>query len=218
MPAHVSEAIVLLTYPLKESDLIVSFLTRDVGKLRGVARRARRPKSGFGAGLGRLAHIRASYFARENRELVNLDSCDLLESQFGLASDYWATVALDYFAEIAEQLLPAQEPNEKFFRLLLAVLEHMRTAEPGAVWRAALYYTFWAVRLAGIFPELRNVSAESRALAGEIAVSPIAQFSPGAFEQNTAADLRRFLVRQIEDLTERKIKSYAALTARVAIA
>ncbi len=45
MPARVSEAIVLQTYPLKESDLIVSFFTRDAGKLRGVAKRARRPKS-----------------------------------------------------------------------------------------------------------------------------------------------------------------------------
>ena len=218
MPARVSEAIVLLTYPLKESDLIVSFLTRETGKLRGVARRARRPKNGFGAGLTRLAHVRASYFERENRELVNLDSCELLESQFGLAGDYWAAVALDYFAEVTEQLLPPHEPNEKFFRLLLTVLEHMRTGEAGAVWRAVLYFTFWSVRLAGIFPELRNVSAESRALAEEIALTPIAQFSPGAFEQDTAADLRRFLVRQIEDLTERKIRSYAALTARVAFA
>ena len=41
MPARVSEAFVLQTYPLKESDLIVSFFTRDAGKLRGVAKRAR---------------------------------------------------------------------------------------------------------------------------------------------------------------------------------
>ena len=57
MPARVSEAIVLRTYPFREADLVVSFLTRDQGKLRGVARRARRPKSGFGAGLERLSHV-----------------------------------------------------------------------------------------------------------------------------------------------------------------
>src|SRR5258706_12457542 len=106
MPARVSEAIILRTYPLKEADLIVSFLTRDQGKLRGVAKRARRPKSGFGAGLERLSHVRMAYFQRENRELVNLDSCELIHSQFGLIADYRAGVALDYFAEVAEQLLP----------------------------------------------------------------------------------------------------------------
>jgi recombinational DNA repair protein (RecF pathway) len=37
-----------------------------------VAKRARRPKSPFGAGLERLSHVRVAYFQRETRELVNL--------------------------------------------------------------------------------------------------------------------------------------------------
>ncbi len=145
-----SEAFVLRTYPLREADLVVSFLTRDQGKLRGVAKRARRPKSTFGSGLERLSQVKMSYFQRENRELVNLDSCDLIHSQFGLLSDYQVCVALDYFAEICEQLLPANEPNEKFFRLLAAVLEHLRSGQPGGVWKAATYFSLWAVRLAGL--------------------------------------------------------------------
>jgi len=148
----------LRTYPLKEADLVVSFLTRDQGKLRGVAKRARRPKSGFGAGLERLSHVRMAYFQRETRELVNVDSCELIRSQFGLISDYWASVALDYFAEVCEQLLPSAEPSEKFFRLLLAVLDFLQPAgEPadaGRVWRAVTYFSLWAVRLSGWLPEL----------------------------------------------------------------
>ena len=148
----------LRTYPLKEADLVVSFLTRDQGKLRGVAKRARRPKSAFGAGLERLSQVRMSYFQRENRELVNLDSCDLLVSQFGLLSDYRAAVALDYLAEVTDQLLPPAEPNDRFFRLLATVLEHMRvpgeSSGSGSVWRAVTYFSLWAVRLAGFLPEL----------------------------------------------------------------
>src|SRR5579862_6257225 len=131
MPVRVSEAFVIQTYPLQESDLVVSFLARDQGKLRGVARRARRPKSPFGAGLERLSRVRMAYFQRETRELVNLDSCELLDSQFGLVSDYQVGVALDFFAEVTDQLLPPGETNERFFRLLVAVLEHMHVAGPG---------------------------------------------------------------------------------------
>ena len=127
MPARVSEALVLRTYPLKEADLIVSFLTRDQGKLRGVAKRARRPKSAFGSGLQRLSHVRMAFFQRENRELVNLDGCELIHSQFSLVSDFATSVALDYFAEASELLLPAAEANERFFRLLLAVLDSLRS-------------------------------------------------------------------------------------------
>src|SRR5262245_46267430 len=152
VPVRVSEALVLRTYPLKEADLVVSFLTRDQGKLRGVAKRARRPKSGFGAGLERLSHVRLAYFQRENRELVNLDSCELIRSQFALVSDYRAGVALDYFAEVAEQLLPAAEPGERFFRLLLAVLEDLK---PPEIWRAVTYFSLWAVKLSGWLPELK---------------------------------------------------------------
>ena len=251
-----SEAIVLRTYPLKEADLVVSFLTRDQGKLRGVAKRARRPKSAFGSGLERLSQVRMSYFQRETRELVSLDSCDLLVSQFRLLSDYRAGVALDYLAEVTEQLLPPAEPNERFFRLLMTVLEHMRAAppEPGSVWRAATYFTLWAVRLSGFLPELNvclgcgsvledhetreraffvrgragllcgacrktagpgswELSAESRTIAEEMLRKPVAQVGPVEWSRETCADLRRFLVQQIETHIERKLMTPPVLEA-----
>ncbi len=240
MPSRVSEALVLRTYPFKEADLVVSFLTRDQGKLRGIARRARRPKGGFGAGLERLSYVRVKYYQRETRELVNLDSCELIQSQFGLASDYQTTIAMDYFAEISEQMLPSAEPNERFFRLLLAVLESLREGGGGAVFRAVNYFSLWAVRLSGWLPELHvclacggaldepgeraffsrglpgltcrhcrrtlgsgnswELSAESRDLAAEMLRKPVGEVSAAA-----AADLRRFLVQQIEAHVERKL-------------
>ena len=245
MPARVSEALVLRTYPLKEADLVVSFLTRDQGKLRGVAKRARRPKSSFGAGLERLSHVRMAYFQRETRELVNLDSCELIRSQFDLVSDYRAGVALDYFAEVSEQMLPPAEPNEKFFRLLLTVLGDLRTAS--GMWRAVTYFSLWAVRLSGWLPELQvclgcgsalddpesperaffsrgragllcghcrqlpgvgsnwELSAESRTMAAEMLRTPVAQLSKKEWGAATAADLRRFLVQQMEAHVERRL-------------
>jgi len=246
VPARVSEALVLRTYPLQEADLVVSFFARDQGILRGVAKRARRPKNAFGAGLERLSHVRMAYFQRETRELVSLDGCELIRSQFGLASDYWAGVALDYFAEVTEQMLPAAEPNEKYFRLLLAVLDYLRTAAGNGAWRAVAYFSLWAVRLSGWLPELlvclscgsllddreapesaffsrgraglicghcrkalsaggRELSAEARTMAAEMLRTPIAQLSGPPWNQATAADLRRFLVEQIELHVERRL-------------
>lgn len=153
MPARVSEAIVLRTYPLKEADLVVSFLTRDQGKLRGVAKRARRPKGGFGASLERLAHGKMFYFQREARELVSVDACELIHSHFGLHGDYTVSVALDFIAEVSEQFLPAAEVNERFFRLLLACLDHLRE-DPRNVWRAVTYFSLWVLRLSGFLPAL----------------------------------------------------------------
>ena len=40
MPLHTTDALILRTYKLGESDRIVVFLTRDRGKKRGVAKNA----------------------------------------------------------------------------------------------------------------------------------------------------------------------------------
>lgn len=246
VPARVSEAIVLRTYPFQEADLVVSFLTRDQGKLRGVAKRARRPKSGFGAGLERLSQVRLQYVQRETRELVNLNSCELIRSQFGLLSDYCAGVALDYLAEVADQLLPPSEPNDRFFRLLTTVLDHLQSG--GSVWRAVTYYTLWAVRLSGFLPDLEacagcggrlegkgyftrgyagvlctacrrspgmgsgwDLSVAARAIACDMLRQPVAQVQPSVWTRETAADLRRFLVQQIETHIERRLLTVPVL-------
>ena len=253
-----SEAIVLRTYPFKEADLVVSFLSRDQGILRGVAKRARRLKSPFGSGLERLSQVRMAYFQRETSELVNLDSCDLQVSQFRVLADYRAAVALDYFAEVTEQLLPPAEPNERFFRLLMTVLEHMRAGvsdgPSGNVWRAVSYFSLWAARLSGFLPDLHvclgcgsllddheaperaffgrgreglvcgacrqadgggswELSAESRAMAGEMLRKPVAQIGQDSWSRETCADLRRFLVQQIERHIERRLMTAPVLEA-----
>ena len=210
MAARVSETFVLRTYPFKEGDLIVSFFTRDLGKLRGVARRARRPKSPFGSGLERLSHVRMSYYQRETAELANLTGCELIQSQFDLGSDYGRGIALDFFTETAEHLLPAQEPNEKFFRLMMASLAYLRTG--GDTWAGVTYFALWSVRLAGILPELR-LKSESVEIAEEMLQKPLAALTPREWSKGTAADLRRALVKTMEQHVERKFLTVPLLEA-----
>jgi DNA repair protein RecO (recombination protein O) len=204
MPVRVSEAFVLRTYPFQEGDLIVSFYTRDQGRLRGVAKRARRPKGPFGASLERLSQVRVSYQQRESAELVRLENCELIETQFGVLSNWEASVALDYIAEVSEQLLPQNEPNDRFYRLLAAVLADLRMHTGSAVWRAVTYFSFWAVRLSGFLPEL-HVSEASRELARTMAALPIAALTEMEWTKQTGADLRRQLYREIEAHVERRL-------------
>lgn len=212
MPSRVSEAYVLRTYPFQEADLIVSFFSRDQGKLRGVAKRARRPKSTFGSGLERLSQVRISYYQRETVELVRLDSCELVQSQFSVLSFFNAGVALDYIAEVSDQLLPLAEPNDRYYRLIGAVLSELRAAPEAALWRVVTYFTYWTVRLSGFLPELR-VSQTSRALAEAMAVAPISGLAELPWSKDTGADLRRFLVRQIEEHIERRLITAPILEA-----
>ena len=208
MPSKVSEAFVLRSYPYREADLIVSFFTRDQGRLRGIARRARRPKSSFGSGLERLSQVNMQYFQRENVELCKMDGCEMLQSQFALANNYTASVGLDFIAEVCDQILPAAEPNERFFRLVVATLEHMRQTPPDrteeATWTAIQYFSLWAVRLSGFLPDLR-VSEESRELAREMLTTPIQRLAARDWSRTTCRDLRRFLITTIEQQVERRL-------------
>ena len=69
--------------------------------------------------------MRLFYYRRENQDLARLDRCELSGPPIFLKADYATSVALDFLAEISDQLLPEHEPNDAFFRLLLLVRDEM---------------------------------------------------------------------------------------------
>ena len=84
-----SEAIVLRTYPLREADLLVTFFTRNEGKVRGVARSAKKSRKRFGGALEPLTFVRAFYEDRERQELARLDALEVLESPLAKRVTSW---------------------------------------------------------------------------------------------------------------------------------
>ncbi len=152
MPLHESEAVILQRYTLGESDRLVSFLSRTLGKMRGVAAGARKPKSRFGATLERLSYIRIWFFERETRELVRITQCEMIESFLSAFSDYPSSVALALFSEITETVLPDREPSDANFRLLLLAAQAVkRTGKPDL---PLAYFARWTVKLGGWLPSL----------------------------------------------------------------
>src|ERR1035437_8534154 len=96
-----SEAVVLRTWPVHEADLIVSFFTRDYGKVRGVAKSALKSRKRFGGALEPMTLARAWFAERPGQELVRLG-----------------------------EALPDHDPQETVFRLLVAVLEQTTVEQP----------------------------------------------------------------------------------------
>jgi DNA repair protein RecO (recombination protein O) len=146
-----SEAIVLRTYPLREADLLVTFFTRTEGKVRGVARSAKKSKRRFGGALEPMTYVRAFYEVRERQELARLDSCEVLESPMAQQVTYARAAALAHLAELLDELLPDREANDAVFRLTLSVL-HVLTGEE--IWMPITYFELWMTRLVGFLPEL----------------------------------------------------------------
>jgi len=164
MALRESEAIVLRTYPVRESDLLVTLLTRSEGKIHGVARSAKKSKRRFGGALEPLTYVRAFYDVKERQDLVRLDSCDVLQSPLASEVSYARAVGLGHVAELLDELLPDREANDAIFRLTLSVLNVLHGPE---VWMPVTYFELWLTRLVGFLPELTECVTCGRALNGD---------------------------------------------------
>jgi DNA repair protein RecO (recombination protein O) len=163
MALRESQAIVLRSYPMREADLLVTLFTRAEGKVRGVARSAKKSKRRFGGALEPLTYVRAFYDVRERQELVRLDSCEVLESPMASEVSYPRAVALGHLAELLDELLPDREANDAIFRLTLSVL-HVLTGSD--TWMPITYFDLWITRLVGFLPELTECAVCGRDLNG----------------------------------------------------
>jgi len=238
-----SEAIVLRTYPLHEADLLVTMFTRNEGKVKGVARAAKKSKRRFGGALEPLTLVRLYYDDREGKELARLDSCDILESPLSSTVDYPRVVALENVAEMLDELLPDREANDAIFRLTASVLHQLRS---GPIWMPLTYFQLWLVRLVGFLPELNECLACGAELNGgrafyhamadglmcaqhkRLASSQLAPESRAlagqmfrapveSFTDGTGAqyaDLRKFLMQILERHIEKKLVT-ASMLARL---
>ena len=146
-----SEAIVLRTYPMREADLLVTLFTRQDGKVRGVARSAKKSRRRFGGALEPLTLVRAVYEDRERQELTRLDSCEVIASPLTDEMSYPRVVALGHVAELLDEVLPDREANDALFRLTVSVLEALRGTE---IWMPLTYFELWLTRLTGFLPDL----------------------------------------------------------------
>ena len=170
MPLYTTDALILRTYTLGESDRIVVFLTRDRGKKRGVAKNARQSRRRFGGALEPMTCGRVTYRERERRDLVFLQDVAPTRSPLA-ASDGEALGYVGYFAELIDEWAPENDPSEALYRLGTSIVEAMAEGVP--IEPLARYFEFWLMRLQGVYQPDPHASAGARAfLAAARACSP----------------------------------------------
>ena len=182
MPLYTTDALILRTYKLGESDRIVVFLTRDRGKKRGVAKNARQSRRRFGGALEPMTYGRVGYLERERRELVRLDYVEPQRSPLS-AMDGEALGYVGYFAELIDEWAQEADPNETLFRLGASMVDAIAEGVP--IEPLARYFEYWLLRLQGVYKGDPRLSQEALAFLtaarasspfglGEVAVAPAA--------------------------------------------
>jgi DNA repair protein RecO (recombination protein O) len=172
MPLYTTDALILRTYTLGESDRIVVFLTRDRGKKRGVAKNARQSRRRFGGALEPMTCGRVEYVERERRDLVSLRFVEPTRSPL-VAPGEAALGYAGYFAELIDECAPEADPSETLYRLGASTVEALAAGVP--VDPLARYFEYWLLRLQGVYAADRRLSAGARAFLGAArAESPLA--------------------------------------------
>ncbi len=205
MKVHQTEALTLKTYPYAESHKIAVFLTRDFGKLRGVAYGAKKTRSPFGTSLEPLTHLRLTFGRKEHRELSVVRSCEIMRAFPAYQLSWEVNLHFSYFTELLMEFAKEEEASEKLFRLSLAVLKASRQVP---IQLLARYLEFWLLQLEGILPPLGG------RLPMELAVRTGAwlkrlpnEWKAIHFTDGEVKRLERFSGELIEDHLEKKLKA-----------
>ncbi len=129
MPVYKTNAIVIRSLNYGESDKIITFFTKDFGKLKGIAKGARRSRKRFQNALGLFSHLRLIFFDREGMSLVRADGCDILHSFPKIREDLKKIVYGNYYLELVNEMAGEREENSEAFELLLSSLLNLENLE-----------------------------------------------------------------------------------------
>lgn len=154
MPKDQTETIVLRTFDVGDQDKIGVFFSRNRGIVRGIAKGARKFGNRFGSCLEPLSHIHIYFYEKENKDLVTISHCDLLESFFEIQSDLSTAFTLRYFSELIENSLPSRSEDDILFRLLIQILRALKQGKDLVFLTA--YFELWFLKINGFFPDLKK--------------------------------------------------------------
>ncbi len=157
MPLKRSNAFVLKSMKYGESDRIVTFFSRDFGKIAGIAKGAVRSRKRFGGALELLSEVNVTYEEREGRELGRIDNCDLVMAHVRSQEDIKIYYAFSYMAEMVDLFSGFNEADKRFYRLMQAVILAIEQKITLAV--CIRYFEIWVLRLHGLFPEIEHCSS-----------------------------------------------------------
>jgi len=168
-----ASAYALRTWPLGEADLIAELFTLERGRVRVVARSARRPKSRFGSSLQPFTRSQAVYFQREKDTLGRLSSCEIERSYFETLATLENAPLAAYWAELIIGFSPELDPIPDLYRLVGAALEALSTGADSEL--IARYFEVWILRISGLLPDLQHCGQCGKPLQGDVWVSEMSQ-------------------------------------------
>jgi DNA repair protein RecO (recombination protein O) len=186
MPLVKTPAVTLKSRKWGEADRIVTLYARHLGKIRAVARGARRLKSRMGAALEPLTLCDLNLFEKSGDSLYRVSQVDLVEPFVRFREDLTMMAAAARMVNVVGAVTPDGDPDPHLFDTLEQGLRSLVTSsDPGLT---ALLFQIRLLGLTGFRPQTDHCAA-----CGKTRVIQEPQFSPvsGGLVCVTCAALQR---------------------------
>ena len=148
-----TEAIVLKSMKYGETSKIITFYSKEYGKLKGIAKGARTGKNKFGSALEPMTLSMLVIYKKEHRDLHLISQCDAVDSFKFLAEDLDCMTTAFAVIEFVNQVTHHEECNPALFALLGETLDALNFSHKNYF----SYLQAFRLRLASLFGYAPNV-------------------------------------------------------------
>ena len=150
--SHKTTGFVLRALSYGESDLIVTFYSNDFGKLKGIAKGAKRSKKRF-VNVFEPFSLTNFIFTRQSRDMLAfIESCEIIDHYDVVRRDLEKTLIASYFIDLADHFSPEGKKNEKVFELLQTFLTLLGAEKASDA--LVRFFEIRMLKLAGFEPTL----------------------------------------------------------------
>ncbi|MCM8790152.1 MAG: DNA repair protein RecO [Candidatus Omnitrophica bacterium] len=166
MAIQKSEGILLRRQDLRETSIILTFYTKDFGKIRGIVRGVRGPRAQWtgGGGLELFAHDDIVFYERKRADVYTISQCDLIDYFNPIRESLEKLSYATYIIELLDSVTALSDKNAEVFNLILNSLRLLSgQASPR---RVARIFEIKLLSLLGLMPNMGCCSSCGTATAG----------------------------------------------------
>jgi DNA repair protein RecO (recombination protein O) len=164
MSRYQIDAFVIRSSRMTESSRLLTLFSRELGKVKGVAKGSERPKSRLGGKIELFNLIECDFYKKETVELGTLSNAGLLEDFKRIAEEPRKFGFASAWCEVLDKSSHTEEPHPETFDLTFEYLKTLEAAESQA---AGLL--FWSAIMKFLGLEGYAPSLEACVSCGEIA-------------------------------------------------
>jgi DNA repair protein RecO (recombination protein O) len=161
MDTERAEAIVLRRQSVTESSLIVTWYTREFGKLKTLAKGARRPKGPFQGKIDLFYRDEIVFLPSKRSDLHLLHDCFLEDPHATLRKTVASLTAASHVCELVELATEREDPNRKIYELLATILDALEQRHDGVL---LIWFEIQLLAAAGWKPKWEEETGVSRVL------------------------------------------------------